>query len=189
VCVSRDGNPLERLINRRNASHFELSGGKNTKKLFWRNIDSIGSWIEILRNKGHSWDNAPLEWVASMLKINPKERPRATELKEAIDSERLSSVSFCGSCCEKPDDHPDDGDSDGEVEIPSQETVKDNTMSTERVDEPKAQDRDFEDIDEFSQESEPWMLMIRLISLKLDSLYDLGRRGTFMFFLLHRGFF
>jgi serine/threonine protein kinase len=152
-------------------NHFELGAGKNTKKLFWKNIDSVGSWIESLRNRGYNWDNAPLDWVASMLKLNPKERPRARELKEAIDSDRLSSVSFCGSCCEKPDDYQDD-DSDGEVEIPKQRMNTDNAMSAERQDEPKAQTQDFEDNGEFSRENEPWTLAIRLISLELDSLYD-----------------
>ena len=72
--------------------------------------------------------------------------------------------------------------------MPNQNIDKDNTMSTEREDEPKAQDQDFEDNDEFSQENEPGMLTIRLISLKLDSLYDLGGRGTSMF-PLYRHFF
>ena len=77
-----------------------------------------------------------------MLKVNPKERPRARELKETIDSDRLSSVSFCGSYCEKPDDHTDDDDSDCQVEMPKQKINQVKTMLAERQDEPEAQAQD-----------------------------------------------
>ncbi|OCL02092.1 kinase-like protein, partial [Glonium stellatum] len=54
-------------------------------------------WIASLSSKlSCTYDDEPLEWIADMLRVEPKERPSAQELLNQI---QLSIGNFIGSCC------------------------------------------------------------------------------------------
>jgi serine/threonine protein kinase len=61
--------------------HFKQTGGDFW---FWKNSKGIETWSEKLRKEGLDWDNAPLDWVARMLRATAGERPAGKEIAETI---------------------------------------------------------------------------------------------------------
>ena len=85
----------------------------------------IAAWVESLREWSPSEPNAALEWVGSMLQVEPLYRCRSFELLDSIVATSESTgVLFCGPCCrdrgdltrDSNDEHLDpwsEGDDDG----------------------------------------------------------------------------
>ncbi|TAQ87572.1 hypothetical protein B7494_g4092 [Chlorociboria aeruginascens] len=88
----------------------------NDNYRFYTNIEIIPKWSEMLRKDMSPEDSQALQWVASMLRLEPTERPTASTLFELIlrSQNGMGSNSFCGTCCE-PDASSDDEGSNGEL--------------------------------------------------------------------------
>jgi serine/threonine protein kinase len=84
---------------------------------FHSNSELIPRWTAIIRPK--LLEDAPLRWVAGMLRFEPSERLSSTSLFSLITQKKSSSkdpvpLIFCGSCCE-PQLTSDGSGSDGEL--------------------------------------------------------------------------
>jgi serine/threonine protein kinase len=77
---------------------------------YYDNLDSAKEWTKRLAKLGLEEDSVPVEWIANMLEVDPKERPTAaTVYREILECE--AKLRFCAPCCDH--DETDETDTDG----------------------------------------------------------------------------